>query len=138
MDTLNKLTTSQIWANARHWITYVAGILTALGIVSLTQSQDLLAAFNNLIDGLEKVVAALVVIAGAVTTAINSWKAAHNAAPAQQIQAVSQMGKDPASPVKGVITTDTPEGKALAASVAGPTVAAGTPEAAALANGRPK
>mgnify|MGYP001577391546 CR=1 FL=1 len=44
----------------------------------------------------------------------------------QQVQAVVDMAKDDKSPVQGLITTDTPEGKALAASIPGPIVAAGT------------
>lgn len=49
-----------------------------------------------------------------------------------QIKAVVDMAKDPASSVQGVITSATPEGKALAASITGPIVTAGTAAATDL------
>ena len=52
--------------------------------------------------------------------------------PGQQIHAVVDMAKDQASPVQGIITTATPAGKALAASIPGPIVTAGTPAATDL------
>lgn len=50
-----------------------------------------------------------------------------------QIQAVVDMAKDPASPIQGIVTTATPEGKALAQSIPGPIVSAGTSNATELA-----
>lgn len=43
-----------------------------------------------------------------------------------QIKSVVEMAKDPTSPVQGIVTTNTDAGKALAASIAGPIVAAGS------------
>ena len=50
----------------------------------------------------------------------------------QQIKAVVEMAKDQNSPVQGIITSATPEGKALAASIIGPIVTAGTAAATDL------
>lgn len=50
---------------------------------------------------------------------------------------VKERAADPASPLKAVVTKDTPEGHDLAASIPGPVVAAGTPQAAAVAEVRP-
>ena len=50
-----------------------------------------------------------------------------------QIQAVVNMAKDQNSPIQGIITTATPEGKALAQSIPGPIVSAGTSNATELA-----
>ena len=50
----------------------------------------------------------------------------------QQIQAVVDMAKQQDSPVQGIITSATPEGKALAASIPGPIVTAGSAQATAL------
>ena len=48
---------------------------------------------------------------------------------------MAQVAADPGSPVKGVITTSTPEGVALAKSIPGPLVAAaGSSDATKLAN----
>jgi hypothetical protein len=52
--------------------------------------------------------------------------------PGQQIQAVVDMAKNQASPVQGIITAATPEGKALAASIPGPIVTAGSSAATEL------
>ena len=49
-----------------------------------------------------------------------------------QIKNVVEMAKDPTSPVQGVITSATPEGKALASSITGPIVTAGTTAATEL------
>lgn len=46
-----------------------------------------------------------------------------------QIKAVVELAKDKKSPVQGIITTATPEGKALAVSIPGPIVTAGSPAA---------
>ena len=47
---------------------------------------------------------------------------------------MAQVAKDPGSPVKGVITTNTPEGVALAKSIPGPLVAAaGSSDAKSIA-----
>lgn len=46
---------------------------------------------------------------------------------------VVQMAKDPTSPVQGVITSNTPEGNALAQSIPGPIVTAGGASAVELA-----
>lgn len=56
---------------------------------------------------------------------------------AQNIAArAAQLAADPASPIKAIITTNTPEGRTLAKSVPENTiVSAGTPEAAQLAKG---
>jgi len=58
---------------------------------------------------------------------------------ARQSAIVSQtatIAQDPNSPVKGVITTNTPEGRAMAQSIPASTiVAAGTTEAQSLAKG---
>ena len=44
----------------------------------------------------------------------------------QQLQAVVDMAKDPKSAVQAIVTTANPEGKALAASMPGPIVSAGS------------
>lgn len=49
------------------------------------------------------------------------------------VQAVVEMAKDPTSPVQGVITTATPEGKELAKSIPGPIVQAGSQAATDIA-----
>jgi hypothetical protein len=49
------------------------------------------------------------------------------------VKAVVEMAKDPTSPIQGVITTATPEGKALASSIPGPINTAGGTGAAELA-----
>ena len=50
-----------------------------------------------------------------------------------KVAAVVALAQDPASPVKGVITEDTTAGRALAASIPGPVVSAGSAAATAIA-----
>lgn len=49
------------------------------------------------------------------------------------LKAVVEMAKDPTSPVQGLVTTATPEGKALAASIPGPIYPAGSEKATEVA-----
>jgi hypothetical protein len=49
------------------------------------------------------------------------------------VQTVVDFAKNPTSPVQGIITTATPEGKALAASIPGPIVTAGSDAAVDIA-----
>lgn len=49
------------------------------------------------------------------------------------VKDVVRLANDPSSPVQGVVTTANAEGKALAASIPGPIVSAGTPAAADIA-----
>lgn len=48
---------------------------------------------------------------------------------------VKERAKDEASPLKGIVTKDTPEGHEMAASIPGPVVAAGTKQADILVKG---
>lgn len=50
-----------------------------------------------------------------------------------QVAAVAEIAKQPDSPVKAVITEDTPEGKDLAAAIPGPVVPAGSVAAKEMA-----
>lgn len=50
-----------------------------------------------------------------------------------QVAAVAEIAKQPDSPVKGVITEDSPEGRKLALSIDGPVVASGTTDATRMA-----
>lgn len=46
---------------------------------------------------------------------------------------VAALGKDPSSPIQGLITTNNQAGRELAAATPGPVVSAGTPQAEQLA-----
>lgn len=52
---------------------------------------------------------------------------------AAKVAAVVELAKQPDSPVQGVITTNTPEGVALAASIPGPIESSGTAAASSIA-----
>ena len=75
---------------------------------------------------------AIVALAGLLTAAI-SGVGAILTGQGQQIKAVVEMAKDEKSPVQGIITTNTPEGAALAKSIPGPIVTAGGTKAQELA-----
>ena len=68
-------------------------------------------------------------IAAAIAAAIVGVWSQLTKTPEAKVAAVVELANDPKSPVQGVITTDTNEGRKLAASIVGPVVAAGTNEA---------
>ena len=133
-DWFVKLTDSQKWAAYRNYISFAAGMLASLGMITATQQQDLLAAWDSIFAGSKQVIAGLITIGGILGPIVMGWWASHRASPKEQIKAVAAMVDDPkALPVKGVITEATPAGKALANSIDGPVVAAGTIQAAKIA-----
>lgn len=152
IEAFKKLTGPQIWAQARHVITFIAGIAVALGLLTATSSKELIDGAMTALDSLEKIAAALVVLGGGVTTIINALAASRRASPQAAVQTVQEIANDPNQPqtveakqalvqatnsipeVKGVLTTDTAEGKALAMSVPETTIVpAGTIAAVEIA-----
>lgn len=75
---------------------------------------------------------AIVGIAGMVNATLAGVLAIFNTQ-ANTIKDVVAMASDPKSPVQGVVTTATEEGKALAASIEGPISSAGTQSAVNIA-----
>lgn len=105
---LNKLTVSQKF----QIILCILGILVA----STGQLNDLFGPMaTKYIVSASGLTMAIVSGIGAILTGGNS-----------QVQAVVDMAKDPKSPIQGIVTTNNAEGKALAASIPGPIVSAGT------------
>lgn len=94
----NSLTTGQWWAAGRNYISFGLGILATLGIVTVVQSHDALGAIDQITAGLKQVAGGVTTLAGIIGTAIAAWKAAHNAAPAQQIKSVAAIANDPTQP----------------------------------------
>lgn len=90
MKWLSDLTTSQWWAASRQYITFFAGILVALGLITATQSQDLLKGFADFIAGAKQMLAGLATIAGVIVAAINSYKAAHNAGTKPSLERIQE------------------------------------------------
>lgn len=129
-----KLTSSQKWAAYRNYISFGAGMLASLGMITTIQQQDMLTAFDSIFAGSKQVIAGFITIGGILGPIAMGWWASHRASPKEQIAAVVAMVNDPtALPVKGVITEATPAGAALAASIPGAVVTAGSLEAAQIA-----
>lgn len=110
-----KLTTPQIFAI----------ILATLGVLGVSTAQ--------LTDLFGAQATKYIVSASSLFTSILSGWLAIITGQNYQIQAVAKMVNDPTSPVQGVITTDTPAGKALAKSMPGAIGAAGSNTATELA-----
>ena len=111
---MNNLTRSQIFQIA----------LCLLGVLIAGTAQ------LNVLFG--QVVTSYIVSAAGLAVAAVSGVGAIVTGQSQQIQAVVNMAQDKTSPVQGVITTATAEGKALAASITGPIVTAGSQAATNL------
>lgn len=112
---MNKLTTAQIFSIS----------LVVLGV--------LVASTGQLTDLFGPQVTKYVVSAAGMLMSILSGISAIVTGQTQQIKDVVAMAKDPTSPIQGVITTATPEGKALASSIPGPINTAGGAGAIELA-----
>jgi hypothetical protein len=95
---------------------------------SATQLTDILAPFGSVAPVIVKEIVSLSGFASGILGIILSFLTGQSGT----IKAVVEMAKDPASPVQGILTTATPEGKALAASIPGPIVAAGSVSAVEL------
>lgn len=91
------MTTGQWWANARHYITFGAGILCTLGVVTATQQADALANLDQIADGVTKIAAAVVALITAFAPIVNGLIAGKNASPQAQVQAVSDMATQPSA-----------------------------------------
>lgn len=91
-------TKSQLWAQARHYITFFCGVLVTFGIVTVAQQNEAALALNNIIEGLEKVIGGIVVLAGILGPIINGWISSRNASTKSQIERVAEIANDPAQP----------------------------------------
>lgn len=114
------MNTAQILSLAIAILGFVAG--------ASTQLTDVLAPFGSMAP---LIVKEIVSLAGLVSGVLGIVVMATTGRSAQ-IQAVVQMAKTPDDPVQGIITSATPEGKALAASIPGPIVTAGSDAATTL------
>lgn len=112
---MNKLTTAQIFSI----------ILVVLGVLVASTGQ-----LNDLLG--PQVTKYIVSLAGLLMSILSGISAIVTGAN-QQVKDVVAMAKDPNSPVQGIITTNSPEGKALAQSIPGPIVTAGGTSAIELA-----
>lgn len=113
------LSQEQILGLLRQLLPVIGTVLTATGVVK--------AGSWGTVETLILTIAGPLMIAGSAiwTTITNTQRAL--------VAKVDEIAKDPKSPVLGVVTTNTPEGRDLADSMQGTTtVAAGTPEASAL------
>ena len=101
-----------------------------LGFVATggTQLTDIFAPFGSLAPLIVKEIVSTAGFATGVLGILLTFTTGQGS----QINAVVQMAKTLDSPVQGIITTATPEGKALAASIPGPIVAAGSAAATEL------
>ena len=99
-----------------------------LGFVATggTQLTDIFAPFGSIAPVIVKEIVSLASFASGVMGVILAFITGQSS----QIKSVVEMAKDPKSPIQGVITAATPEGKSLAASIPGPIVAAGSAAAA--------
>jgi hypothetical protein len=159
MDFLKNLSTSQIWAQARQYLTYAAGIATAFGLITLTQKAVVIDNVEQIMTGLQAITASVATIAGAVVLIINTFKANKAASPESAVQRVKDIATTPTGAqaasglaseakvalvqatnalpeVKGVVTMPTTAGVDLASSVPEPTIVpAGTADAEIIARG---
>lgn len=123
----------QVYAAGRHVLTASVAIVGTLATMHLLSADDA----GKITDAFSQIGSGLASVATGVTTLVgigSAFYAALTASRSHQIAAVGALAQVPGSGVAGVITTPTPEGRALAQSIPGPTVvSAGTSDAAKLA-----
>lgn len=96
-------TWAQYKAAGRHALSYGAGAITAaaaMGLVSQSDSTDLMSGLNQIAGGLESIVKGAGVIAGVLAPMYAAYKAAHSASPQEQIKTVAAMPE-----VKAIVAT---------------------------------
>lgn len=112
---MNKLTTAQIFS--------ICLVILGVLVASTGQLNDLLG------PQVTKYIVSLAGLSMSILSGISAIVTGAN----QQVKDVVAMAKDPASPVQGIITTNSPEGRTLAQSIPGPIVTAGGAGAIELA-----
>jgi hypothetical protein len=120
-------TIDQVLAAGRNLVSYAMGIATAFGILKVNgiDLSVISTSLDHIFNGIKEISIGL----GPLVTIAAGWWAAHRSSKAVQVANVNAMPE-----VKGVVTTATPEGRALADAIPSPTVAAaGTPAAANVA-----
>jgi hypothetical protein len=124
---------AQVIAAGRHVLTAAASIVAFASVMHLI-SGDEAGKINDALSQIGAGVASIATGVGTLVTVLSGIWAAYTASTSHQVAAVGALATVPGSGVAGVITTQTPEGRALAASVPGPTVVqAGTSIAASIA-----
>lgn len=113
--------------NTAQKLALTIGILGFLGGAS-TQLTDIFAPLGSVAPIIVKEIVSLAGFIAGILGIVLTFMTGQGS----QIKSVVAMAQDPGSPVQGVITTATPEGKALAASISGPIVAAGSDKATEL------
>lgn len=108
----------------------IALTIGILGFVATggTQLTDIFSPFGSVAPLIAKEIVSLAGFTTGVLGVVLAFITGQNS----QINAVVEMAKKPDSPVQGIITSATPEGKALAASIPGPIVTAGSAAATEL------
>lgn len=158
MDLLKNLSTSQIWAQARQYITFIAGIAATLGFITVAQQGAIVDNAEQIATGLKELIGAVSTIVGGVVLIINLFKANKAASPEEAVKRVQGIATQPQTlpesarsfdakkalvdatnsipEVQGVVTSSSDAGVKLALATPAPTVVpAGTPEAVIVAQG---
>ena len=106
------------------WLGQLRILLPALGMLAVASGFMSQTLADLWVSKLLIISGPLMIVVGSVWSAIDKTRAS-------LVAKVDAMAKDPTSPVAGVIMTNTPDGRALAAGLPGnTTVVAGSPDAA--------
>lgn len=93
------LTSSQWWAASRHYITFAFGILGGVGVLTVVQQHDAMAAVDHIASGLTELATGIGTLITIAVPIINGWKAAHKASPTETIKTVAAIAADPVAPM---------------------------------------
>ena len=121
MADLNPMTWTmpQLQAAGKHVASYAAGgvsVFVALHFISPPQGLEATESINSIVDGLTQVGKGIAGLAAVVVPIYTSWRAAHNASPAQQVEhVVQQLNASPGTQAANAIADPTSRAKLIEA-----------------------
>lgn len=97
---------SQYLAAGKHYVSFAAGAVAALGLTTQSSSADIVSDFDHIFNGLKEIA----IGAGPLVTIAMGWWAAHNASTKAKVESVKQV-----APTAMLIdaVADRPEVKAI-------------------------
>ncbi len=109
-------------------------VLGAVGLMSQTDAATATEAIKHLAETLGALATAIMTLAGIAATVWATVRGTLNSTQVGVVTAATELARDPVSPVKAVVVTDSPAGHELRKEVAAPgIVVAGTPAAVQIA-----
>ncbi len=131
----------QLQAAGKHVASYAAGgvsVFVALHFISPPQGLEATESINSIVDGVTQIAKGVAGLAAILVPVYTSWRAAHNASPAQQVEhVVAQLNASPGTQAANALADPTSRQKIIEAVAEMPEVKKVVPVDPALASAIP-